>query len=103
MTHDNVHLKAWRTAVGWAFRAALTTTEPTADDVRVYLRFVVKPRRQGDAPDLDKLVRAVLDALTGIAWLDDKQVVTIVAHRTLLADGESADLNEGASIIVEPA
>lgn len=32
-------------------------------------------------PDLDKLIRAVLDALTGITWLDDAQVVSIHAHQ----------------------
>lgn len=30
-------------------------------------------------PDLDKLTRAVLDALTGVAWRDDGQVVAIRA------------------------
>lgn len=28
-------------------------------------------------PDLDKLTRAVLDALTGIVWVDDRQVVAL--------------------------
>jgi Holliday junction resolvase RusA-like endonuclease len=33
-------------------------------------------------PDLDKLCRAVLDALTGIAYKDDQQVVTLNANKT---------------------
>ena len=33
------------------------------------------------APDLDKLVRAVLDALTGICYLDDSQVTDIRASK----------------------
>lgn len=32
-------------------------------------------------PDLDNLVGTVMDALTGLAWLDDCQVVRIVAHK----------------------
>ena len=32
-------------------------------------------------PDLDKLCRAVLDALTGIAYKDDQQVVTLNANK----------------------
>lgn len=32
-------------------------------------------------PDLDKLVRAVLDSLTGIAYRDDAQVVTVTAYK----------------------
>lgn len=32
-------------------------------------------------PDLDKLIRAVLDALTGVAWRDDSQVVGLTATK----------------------
>lgn len=32
-------------------------------------------------PDLDKLIRAVLDALTGVAFVDDSQVVEIHASK----------------------
>jgi Holliday junction resolvase RusA-like endonuclease len=32
-------------------------------------------------PDLDKLVRAVLDALTGVCYLDDSQVTRIEAEK----------------------
>lgn len=31
--------------------------------------------------DLDKLTRAVLDALTGIVWKDDKRIVTLPVRR----------------------
>jgi len=33
-------------------------------------------------PDIDNVIKAVLDALNGIAWRDDSQVVTITASRT---------------------
>ena len=32
-------------------------------------------------PDLDKLIRAVLDALTGIAYQDDAQVVELLTSK----------------------
>lgn len=32
-------------------------------------------------PDLDKLVRGVLDALTGVCYRDDSQVVTLTAQK----------------------
>ena len=32
-------------------------------------------------PDLDKLARAVLDALTGIVWVDDDQVVELAYRK----------------------
>lgn len=39
-------------------------------------------------PDLDKLIRAAKDALTGVAWLDDSQVVHVVARKLYCAAGE---------------
>ena len=33
------------------------------------------------SPDLDKLVRSVLDALTGYAYIDDRQVGSLVASK----------------------
>jgi Holliday junction resolvase RusA-like endonuclease len=35
-------------------------------------------------PDLDKLVRAVLDGLTGIVWRDDAQVIVLEARKLYL-------------------
>lgn len=40
-------------------------------------------------PDLDKLVRAILDALTGIAYADDSQVTEIYASKRLAEIGET--------------
>lgn len=39
------------------------------------------PKHPGVMPDLDKLVRAILDGLTGIVWRDDAQVVAIEAYK----------------------
>jgi len=90
MTHDNVKLRAWRKSIGWVVRSAMGADEPTPADVIVRMHFLVRPTRQGDAPDLDKLVRGVLDALTKIAYLDDKQVVQIDARRSLARDASEA-------------
>lgn len=38
-------------------------------------------------PDLDKMIRAVLDALTGITFADDAQVVELVANKRLADPG----------------
>ena len=41
------------------------------------------------APDLDKLVRAVLDAATAArVWLDDAQVAQLIANKTEVLSGE---------------
>lgn len=33
-------------------------------------------------PDLDNLVKALKDALTGIVWKDDAQIVSLCARKT---------------------
>ena len=33
-------------------------------------------------PDIDKLARAALDALSGVIWRDDSQVVELVASKS---------------------
>lgn len=50
-------------------------------------------------PDLDKLTRAVLDALTGVVWTDDSQVVALSAVKRYPQDGEPT----GVHVTVEDA
>lgn len=38
--------------------------------------------RPSGPPDLDKLIRAILDSLTGVVWLDDGQVCSILASKS---------------------
>lgn len=45
-------------------------------------------------PDLDKLARSVLDALTGTVVKDDSQVVTIVCHKRYGAAGTQITLSD---------
>lgn len=40
------------------------------------------------APDLDKLVRAVGDSLTGVVYVDDGQIVDIHTRKRYVRDGE---------------
>ena len=48
-------------------------------------------------PDLDKLVRAVLDALTGVVYTDDSQVVELSARKVWVETGQDC-----AVIMVQP-
>lgn len=48
-------------------------------------------------PDLDKLIRAVCDALKGVVYADDSQVVSMRLHKRTAEMGERT----GAHIIVE--
>lgn len=79
-------LPAWRFKVSSAAReAGLVLLEREA--VRVTLLFCLpqpaKPVRQFPTtkPDLDKLSRAILDSLTGIAYRDDSQVTQLDAQK----------------------
>ena len=40
-------------------------------------------------PDIDKLCRAVLDALTGVMYADDRQVVALSARKVCSASKEA--------------
>lgn len=74
-------LATWRSAV--AIEARKAGCKPENGSVRLEILFgmpkpkTVKRSFPSVAPDLDKLIRAVLDALTAIAYLDDGQVVEI--------------------------
>lgn len=55
------------------------------------------PAYPAKVPDVDKLARAVLDSLTGIAWVDDAQVVSLSAHKRFVdrfsgAEGVGVDV-----------
>jgi Holliday junction resolvase RusA-like endonuclease len=56
-------------------------TQPLEGPLRVTLAFTVTTSAIRP-PDLDKLTRAILDALTAVVWLDDRQVVSLTATKT---------------------
>jgi Holliday junction resolvase RusA-like endonuclease len=78
-------LAVWRSTIAWSAKQAGAI--PIADPIQMTLVFImprpktVKREFPSVAPDLDKLIRAALDALTGVAYLDDGQVVEIHAHK----------------------
>lgn len=89
--HDNPRLRPWRQAVAWEARAAgvRMLTGPVALHLLVYLprpkghygRHGLLPRyaeaRPCVAPDADKLARGAGDALQGIGYLNDSQIVAL--------------------------
>ena len=90
--------KAYMQAIGLLARREVA--EPTSCPVLLHLRFrLARPaghylrggdlsaegrRRQSPAvkPDVNKLARGVQDALSGVAYLDDSQVIQIVESKT---------------------
>jgi Holliday junction resolvase RusA-like endonuclease len=85
----NTPLGAWRSAIRTEAQAAMGDRLPFAGPVGVTIEFRMPrpkshfrtngqlkpnaPRWHTGAPDGDKLLRAALDALTGIVYRDDKQ------------------------------
>ena len=91
LTNDNVKTKDWQTLVAWT--AGQKCGEVTGGPVSLLINFylpkgkTVKREYPSTKPDIDKLLRCVLDALTGIVYVDDSQVIDVqVAKR--YADGE---------------
>jgi len=80
---DNPGEESWALQVGWAARRAMRS--PPMPDKRQYrasLRFwLPEPHGRKGRRDLDKLARSCLDALQGIIWADDEQVVELHLYK----------------------
>ena len=113
-TGDNPNTKPWQLAVGWCAKDAMCGAPLMGGPVSVGVVFRM-PRPKGHyrkdlslrpsapahhtvKPDLDKLLRAVFDALKHVAWLDDSQVVSLGRCEKRYVSDESA----GARVVVEP-
>jgi len=80
-------LKEWRELVGATYRNHKLDYHARPKAILVDLIFLLpqikkptKPYPTGK-PDVDKLSRAILDSLTGIAYEDDSQVVKLTAQK----------------------
>ena len=78
-------LMAWRGQVGQAAHVAGCTPIDGAISISMRFRYLrpksVMRTQPTVPPDLDKQIRSILDALTGIAYKDDSQVVQITASK----------------------
>lgn len=101
-------VKPWRSAVHGAALEALQLARGAmrSGPIAVALEFVMpRPKRVRRPacdvkPDVDKLVRSTLDALSGACFLDDAQVVRLTASKRYAR--ESGIEKTGALISVEP-
>lgn len=79
-------LAVWRADI--ARNAELNGYKPVTGAIKVKCEFMyLKPKTSFRSmpwvkPDLDKLIRAVLDGLTGVAYVDDAQVTLIEATKS---------------------
>lgn len=83
--NKSAELMAWRSLI--AIEAKKAGCKPIEGAIEIKLDFIyqkpksVKRDLPTVAPDLDKQIRSVLDALTGVAYVDDGQVVGITATK----------------------
>lgn len=99
VTSDNPNLKNWRQLVAEAANRALgnrPTAELFLEGVRLTIAFYLPrpkslPKRQTahtKKPDIDKLVRAICDALSQLVFRDDSQVCELVTAKHYAAEGQ---------------
>lgn len=89
----------WRERVALVAHNAMRGHAVSAGAVTVTLNFVL-PRPKSapktktppaiKRPDIDKLERAILDAVTGVCFLDDSQVISLCGYKRLADIGETA-------------
>jgi crossover junction endodeoxyribonuclease RusA len=76
----------YKEQVSWQGRSRIKTPLPKTTNASVSIQFYI---HKGQTPDIDNLIKSILDGLNGIAWQDDKQVVKVVAERLATADKKS--------------
>ena len=81
---DSERERPWANAIAWTAKSL--GAKPTDKPVKVTLQFFFARPKKPSNPfpsksDVDKLSRSALDALTGIVWNDDQQVVDLHATK----------------------
>lgn len=100
MFESSKHLMPWRSAVTvsameahCAFRQCAVSLDIKVRWSRAVGHFKKNGQLKDTAPvypsmvDVDKLARSILDALTGVAYRDDRQVVSLTICREWCKDG----------------
>lgn len=95
-------LKAWRTTVAAACRVQMSggaVDAPVEVTLRFYLTRPSRPRWVWPAvrPDVDKLTRAVLDAMTHVVYRDDGLVVAQHAYKAYVTPDVHWDEPDGGA------
>jgi crossover junction endodeoxyribonuclease RusA len=109
LVESNKKLPEWRKAVSEAALLALADQQlvkPFQSPVKVVITFFLprpaKPKHErypGSKPDLDKLVRAVLDGCLPV-WADDSLAVEIHARKLWCGTSTDTYQNPGCSVYI---
>lgn len=101
VTPASKYQKPWQEAVKWSFLQSeyakmIPLTEPLAVDITFILprsksHFgtgknagklkISAPMYPATRPDIEKLARSTNDALTGLVWKDDSQIVSLILQK----------------------
>jgi Holliday junction resolvase RusA-like endonuclease len=111
LVEANKKLPAWREAVRLAARLAMYDTEqvePFDTPLKVAVTFFMpKPAKPkwaifpASKPDLDKLIRGVMDSLTKAGTIkDDALVVEILAKKVWVGETTDTHPNPGCSVYI---
>jgi crossover junction endodeoxyribonuclease RusA len=100
-TGDCKKEKPWSECVHWTAVESYRK-KPVSGPLRVQLNFrmprIQEIRKRENVmhikkPDVDKLIRSVLDAITGVVWIDDNQVCAVEAYKQYADIGVSPGVN----------
>ncbi len=104
LTSDNPQVKSYQSRVAFEATCALrgVQLELTGPLEISVVFFLPRPKSLAKSytgphlkkPDVDKLLRSTLDALTGVVWKDDSQVVSVTAGKRY------AGLNEEPRVVI---
>ena len=75
----------------WIFRFSRPKSHYGRKNKEPYLKYDA-PYYKTSAPDCDKLARAILDALTGVAYIDDAQVCKLSAAKVYTEGTEGVQI-----------
>lgn len=100
-------MDAWRNAIQTEAAKAMGECPPFEGGIRLWVEFALPvpktlPKKHigwlphTKKPDVDKLLRAMCDALTGVAWRDDSQCCIVAINKVYAWDGIT-----GAIVTVE--
>lgn len=115
ITSDNPKMKSWRNDV--KCEAQKHFTKPELDAPMIVTAVFCLPRPKGHygtgrnagvvkasapdvpavKPDVDKLARALLDALTGVAYRDDAQVTTLTVRKAYTDESVGTFISVGGT------
>lgn len=107
-TESRKRMRQWAEDIRHEACVAMGERPPFDGGLRLFVEFALMPPRTGipkykwgwlphtKKPDVDKLLRALNDALTGIVWRDDSQVCVAAINKVYAWDGRT-----GAHVTVD--